>query len=287
MRIFNLFICSLLVICCILFTTYLHSGAFERIGIGARPMAMSGAYTGIGDDVAGIYYNAAGTVNIDSERLEIMYVNLYGFSLVNYTFVGYARPGIWKGTLSMGLIHLGLGDEFRLRNFSEDTVLLSYGFNLVNNLNAGATLKFYGASYDGIRGTAWGADIAFLYNIKKLFYVGLNIQDINSPTIKWETGNEDELILNPNIGVALKLTKRFTITTELKNIFTYERTICSGGELELFEKEFFIRGGLAYQKVFSFSFGAGFVISNFQIQYSVQKHSDLGWNNILGLNINL
>jgi len=294
MKIYNLFIRFLLITCYLLLTTYnlplntyLYGAAFERIGVGARALGMSGAFTGLGNNAAGIYYNTAGLVNVENEQLEIMYINLYGFSLVSYTFIGYARPNVGNGTISMGLIHLGLGDEFKLRNFSEDTVLLAYGFNLLKNLNSGVALKFYGASYDGIRGTAWSGDIAFLYNLKNILYAGINVQDINSPTIKWETKNEDELMLNPNIGVALKLTERFTITADFKNILTYERTYCVGSELELFEKRFFVRGGISYQKVFSFSFGFDIIVSEFQFQYSMQRHVDLGWNNILGLNVNL
>lgn len=269
------------------YEAYIYSAAFERIGIGARAQGMSGAFTGLGNDVSGIYYNTAGLVNITEDQLEFMYNNLYGLSLVNYTFIGYARPHVGEGTISMGWIHMGLGDEFQLRNFTEDTVLLGYGFCLLKDVNLGFSLKYYGASYDGMRGAAWGADVSCLYNLNEILLVGVNIQDINFPLIKWENKTKDRLPLNVNTGLSLKMTKLFTLSGDLKNIFNYERTYCVGGELELIQKMLFIRAGGAYQKVLSFSFGFGLFISNFQFQYSTQRHSDLGWNNIMGLTIYL
>ena len=42
-----------------------YAGAFLRIPMGARPVAMGGAYTAIANDGAGSFYNVAGITGIN------------------------------------------------------------------------------------------------------------------------------------------------------------------------------------------------------------------------------
>lgn len=270
-----------------LFVSITYGASFDRINIGSRAIGMAGSFTAIADNTSGIYYNPAGLPAIKSDEIEFMYENLNGLDFVNYYFFGYTRPNIWKGTIGFGYIYLGLGDEILLRNFSEHTFFFSYGIRIKRHFFTGLNLKFYGASYDWIRGTAWAPDIGFLFNLKEKLYLGAIIQDIISPKIKWETGAEDKIDINLNLGAALKITERFTISSDLKNVFNYERTVSSGFELEFYKELIFLRGGFSYQKIFLISFGAGLNLSNFQINLTVQKHSDFGFNSIIGANIKL
>lgn len=265
----------------------LSGAAFEHRDFGARATGLSGAFTAIADDTTGIYHNPAGLPQIKEDQIEVMYNNLYSLSIVNYYFIGYVRPIMNEGAVSLAWIHMGLGEDFKVKNFSEETILLGYGFNLIDNLNLGATLKYYAASYNRTRGAAWGADISSLYSINQILFLGIHVQDVNFPVIKWENQVDDKMKLNLNAGIGLKVTKLFTLSTDVKNILIYKRVYCVGAELEIFEKTLYLRSGLSFQKIFNFSVGAGYYISNFQFHYSAQKHSDLGWNNVIGLTVKI
>lgn len=273
----------------LLFNVYslVFSASFDRINIGARAKGLAGSFTALADNTSGIYYNPAGLLAVENDEIEFMYENLYGLGFINYYFFGYARPNVWKGTIGFGYIYLGLGDETLLRNFSESTFLFSYGIRIKQYFSAGINLKFYGASYDGMRGTAWAPDVGLLFNLKERLFLGAIIQDAISPKIKWETGAEDAIDMNLNLGAMLKITERFSISSDLKNVFNYERTVSSGFELEFYKELIFLRAGISFQKVFLISFGAGINLSNFQINWTVQKHSDFGFNNVIGANIRL
>jgi hypothetical protein len=52
-------------------------GSFSNTGIGARVCGMSGAFTGLADDVYALYYNPAGLGRIGRKELAIDYSKLY------------------------------------------------------------------------------------------------------------------------------------------------------------------------------------------------------------------
>ncbi len=267
----------------------LQAGSFDRVAISPRAIGMSGAFTGLADDVFGIYYNPAGLVQLPKDEIGFAYQNLYGLSLVNYYFLGYAKPGIGKGAIGIGWLHMGLGEEFVIKNFSENTVFLSYGYKLMDSFNLGLSIKFFGASYSGLRGLSWGSDISFLYHYDNKVYAGLIIQDINNPTIKWENKATDNISRNVNIGLMSPFMEWIVLTGEIKNFFdNYLRLYGMGTELKFLEDKLKLRGGVALTKnLFSFSFGAGIALSSVNFDYSVQKHSDLDYNHIAGVIIKI
>jgi len=53
-----------------------EAGAFDRIGIGARPKGMGDAFTAISDDGNSIYWNPAGIARIEKSELSVMHKDL-------------------------------------------------------------------------------------------------------------------------------------------------------------------------------------------------------------------
>lgn len=264
----------------------LFSASFEHMGGGAKALGLSEAFTARADDASAVSYNHAGLAKIKQDQLDMMIVNLYGINIISHSFIGYARV-INPGTASIGWIHLGSGDDFFIQDISENTVILGYGYDLFPFITLGMGVKFYGAHYDGIRGTGWGVDLSGLSCLNDFLQIGVHVQDINSPFIEWETQTEERLPLNVNAGLACFIYDISIISMDVRNITTYERTYCVGSEFFFFDKILTLRGGFSYQKIWSFSGGCGVKESNLQFQYSFQKHMDLGWSNILGLTIQI
>ncbi len=262
--------------------------SLETIPVGTRACGMGGAYTAVGTTPSGIYYNPAELIKIKNEMIEIMYVDLYNLSIINYTFIGYARPGIWRGILGISWLHTGTGDEFVLRNISEDRISLAYSFPVFDALNSGINIKFFTADYDGIKGTSWGMDISFIYFIlKDTISVGLNAQNINFPVIKWGTDTEEKIDPDINVGAGIKLMEFIIFSLDVKNIITYKRRYSAGLEIEVLKRRIYLRAGASYQKVLTISGGCGIRLGEFCMEYAIQRHLELGWNNIFGVIINL
>lgn len=266
----------------------LHTGTFDRINIGARALGMGSAFSAVADNPSAIYYNPAGLVLIPADEVEIMRDNLYGLDLINYTFLGYARPYIWRGTLGFAMLFLQLGDEILLRNITEYSFLFSYGIKISEAFSTGINLKFYAANYDGIKASGWTPEIGLIVNfLKNKGRAGLMIQDLISPAIKWETGLEERIEPNLNLGISYNLTKRFLVSSDIKNLLNYERTYSAGCEIEFIRNLLLIRGGISLQKVYVITFGAGINLANFQINIAIKNHSDFGLSWTLGANIKL
>ena len=85
----------------------LNTGAaFLKIGAGARPAAMGGAYTALADDVNAIYYNPGALARLRRQELGATHAEwLLG---TKFDFIGYAQPTS-MGTFGLGITRLGVG----------------------------------------------------------------------------------------------------------------------------------------------------------------------------------
>src|SRR5687768_4673982 len=61
---------------------------FLEIGIGARGLAMAGAYTSISEGVTALYWNPAGAAELEGPAAAFSLANLYGDAGITHTFAG-------------------------------------------------------------------------------------------------------------------------------------------------------------------------------------------------------
>lgn len=128
----------------VLFLGFVSAQAFDEFPPGARPAALSGAFTALADDVHSLYYNPAGLTPLGRRQVTVSYAKLFPTltdqSNSALTFMAYGHPlkkdGSW-GTLGTGW------SEFRLQDlFLERTILVGYGKSFYKEkLSAGLTLK--------------------------------------------------------------------------------------------------------------------------------------------------
>lgn len=284
----------LLIIILILFCWSLYgaelsniSSAFTNIGYGAKPMGMGGAYVSLARGANSLVWNPAGINNLDSQY-ELTVDNVTLLDLFNYSYLGLALP--FKDYFSLGGGFVYSGDEA----MSESVLLISCGVNgeffdkpVLDNLNVGINLKYYGSSFgnnsdgsyiddDGLEhqvsGSAhgYGFDLGLQYNVTQFSAVGIMWENLVND-IFWESSNEtntakgnyDEsiptrLIMGYNVG-----NENFTFTLDYdKSIYSdIEDIIHTGGEYVLFDRYFSLRTGIS-QEIFTgdnrkYSFGIG------------------------------
>jgi hypothetical protein len=151
------------------------SGAdFLTIGVGARPMAMGGAFTAVdvGADANAVNWNPAALGLIDKAGVTASYNSL--FVDENQGFFGYAAPigkdgGVWAG----GLNYLSVAKIERRGTTDTETPVstfdnqnyaasLSYARSFGPGIQAGGTLKYVRTALDTLKENAMAVDAGIL-----------------------------------------------------------------------------------------------------------------------------
>ncbi|MCK4532985.1 PorV/PorQ family protein [bacterium] len=184
---------------------------FLKMEIGARPVALGGAFVAVADDANLIYWNPAGLSGIEHNEVTLMH-NERGEE-IRYEFLAYVQPvKVLKGGLGASVSFLNVGgiegyDPWGVKTgelyFHDFAFSLAYGRRLIGKLDGGINFKIFQEILDDEKVNAYAVDIGWLYPspLKSLVF-GLNIQNIGSP-IKF-IDDEDELPLNIKVGGAWK-----------------------------------------------------------------------------------
>jgi len=185
--------------------------AFKN-GVGARALAMGGAFVAVCDDATAMLWNPAGLANLDDTRLAGMSTDLYGLG-ITHQFVGattsFANLGIGLGweraSVDGQLVEAGgqLGGAF---TWGENVIIGSLATNVMDVAMAGANVKYYMANSGlGDSATGFGFDLGLLVSLGDMFVIGVNAIDLAGSTIEWDSGAVDVVNGLYKIGMALRL----------------------------------------------------------------------------------
>ena len=187
--------------------------AFVDIGIGARPMALAGAYSAVVKDASAVFWNPAGLANLEGRSVFLAHTKQLG--LIPYNALAFGvrlgeLHGVGGGTITSG-------DE----ELHETTLMLSYGLNLSEmirslpvEMRAGISLRWQIADFGGnpigdenssifptevidearaeqVSGTAsgFGLDIGVKVRTSSEFYYGFTWKNMVN-TLTWNNGSE-------------------------------------------------------------------------------------------------
>ncbi|MCB4756611.1 MAG: hypothetical protein LHV69_06215 [Elusimicrobia bacterium] len=214
-----------LFLCPICFLGSLEAG-FEEVGAGARAQGMAEAFVAVADDANAIYYNPAGSTQVNESELTTQYgqflKGLSDASAVESNYVGVLQPlgaGRW-GTLGLAL-HNYKGSRY----FADRMLYLSYArklappaFGRTGPLSWGINLKQFRRQYEpdpytnnalndvgvgtgqadplfsknGYSKEAYALDLGALvqFGTGKKTSVGVSIANINQPDISLGGGKD-------------------------------------------------------------------------------------------------
>lgn len=145
---------------------------FLKIGAGARPAALAGAFTAVADDATGLYWNPAGCA-VARPGVVASYVDWpVGIS---HRFVGLVVP--WGGqAVGVSLVHLGcpqtpVTTEMQPEGtgetwgFNDVAVALTYARSMTDRFSFGITLRYVDEALDVLHMRAFTFDAGTLYRI--------------------------------------------------------------------------------------------------------------------------
>jgi hypothetical protein len=284
---------------------YGNVAAVLELGMGARPLAMGGAFVGLADDANALFFNPAGLAGVQ------------GFSALSSL---ESRPGIATfGHVSAALPHVGLGihyfdfgdvpqvDEngnvigsFSYRNYiflagagvrGSNLPVLSL-IPLIRDLGVGVNVKFVQiATLEPGSGSGMAFDLSLLYGGTRTgvrmglftgFGLGFTLENAVGVPIKYGSGHQEDWPRSVVVGASVTLLGSWTVVADL-----------APGKGVRFGVEWCplpalaVRAGLRSEGVVMWSLGIGVQYGMFTLDYTFVAHPHLAGQQRLSFEVAL
>ncbi|MBN1999526.1 PorV/PorQ family protein [candidate division KSB1 bacterium] len=211
-----------------------YAGEFMSLGVGARSLGMGSAHVAVGGDATFGYWNPAGLSPIQYPELTAMHSRRFG-GVVNYDYVGIGLPFRKSESFAISMIRLAVddipftalprpnldigaiytdsdGNQLANRPYVEKVVsdaeyafYLSYSKQRSEIFAYGANVKFVRKGVGDYSAWGIGFDVGILWNPVDRLRAGLNIQDITTTLLAWNTGHRELIAPTAKLGVAYPL----------------------------------------------------------------------------------
>nr|MBN2277455.1 PorV/PorQ family protein [candidate division Zixibacteria bacterium] len=269
---------------------------FLKIPVGARPMAMGGAFTGVANDETSLYYNPGGIADLKGKR----YVAGYNNNVFDMQsgFLGYIHPVGENRKVTVYLNYLSYGDFVEtddtgrvLGTFGGSDLLFAAGYamNINPKLAVGGTLKLIYEKIDDFSATGFAIDLGARLAVdrQQRTHVGVMIQNLGKQLSTFGDGEKDPLPLVVRGGVSSYL-KGLPLLIAGDLIYPTDNDLyfALGGEL-LALKPLYLRlgysnfgenykTGSSKDDLSGFTAGFGVDYKYMQISYTITPQAELG-----------
>jgi hypothetical protein len=188
-------------------------GAFKN-GVGARALAMGGAFVAVANDATAACWNPAGLATLNDTRLAGMSTDLYGIG-GGLQYVGavttFANLGVGLAWERFG--YSGTGNDVdgtpntTKIDWVEQALALSLATNVMDVAMVGANVKYYMANGLGNTASGFGFDLGVLVSLGDMFVIGVNAMDLAGSSLTWTAGTKatDRIDSLYKAGLAMKL----------------------------------------------------------------------------------
>jgi len=298
-----------------------YAGEFLSFGMGGRALGLGGAYVSIADDGFSSYWNPAATALSSHQMIFNHSSNFDG--LLTYDALGYSRP-VKNGGLGLVFIRLsitgipytngalvdlngnGLMDPGERLDYdliteiqdAESALFLNYSRMYRKDVFWGANLKIVNKSVGSNSAWGIGLDAGVLARLPHDLRLGLNLQDITTTYLAWDTGEKEIITPAARLGLSWNPdfagNKALTISTGLDVRFEGRRTASQYylGNLSAdshYGLEYVLKQRLALRlgsDLGRLAAGAGLVLGRFSFDYAYLGSQDLGNSTRLSASLN-
>lgn len=277
---------------------------FLKINVGARAVAMGGAFTGLANDAQSLYYNPAGLTTMPGDNFVAGYHNY--FEDLQSGMVGYVRQGS-IGSLGAQISYLNYGDFVKtdqagtvLGDFSGGDLLfgLSFARSYNQTISYGVTAKYLYEKLEEYSATGIAFDFGVRYETEELDSRGFDRKNkFTAGVMLQNLGTQLTALGSDSAKYSLPLMLRAGGSAELEGLpllFSGDLILPNDNDLhvavgaEYYElKPLYIRAGWnsfgsnykaddSEDSWAGLSFGAGFDLRGYHVAYAVQLAGDLG-----------
>ncbi len=197
-----------------------YAGAFMRMGVGPRALALGGAWTAQANSPAAAYWNPAGLARL-SRPMMMLAVNKFDLGRQQnflsavlrtrhgafaFSWLGFAVEGIEARTGN------STEPDYTFAN-SENAMLISYAHRLGRYFSAGFNLKLYYHTLDRQHAVGRGMDFAVLFTPNRFLRFGISAREL-ADYLNWSGGYRDDFPRTIQAGMAVSPTPQFTLSLD-------------------------------------------------------------------------
>ncbi|NNF07853.1 MAG: conjugal transfer protein TraF [Candidatus Eisenbacteria bacterium] len=189
----RLFLFFFVTLFCVSISTPAQAGYFDRIEVGARGLALAGAYGASVDDVSALHWNPAGLSLMQSPEIMLTHSRPYVVRSLSTNAVAVGAP-ILSGGVALGWHRLGVTDLI-----GENLISLGYGQSIYTGDNSriyvGGAAKLASVSIS-IPGRDFGtetkvtADLGLMVQQGRQLRLGLVHRNFGEPSFDFIEGGE-------------------------------------------------------------------------------------------------
>jgi hypothetical protein len=250
---------------------------FEDVAVGARPLALGGAFVAIADDANAVYWNPAGLTRMEGIRLMGTRAWLYGVPDFHVDYLAFRAPDVGFMSLGFGWLNAALKDIQ-----SENTFIFSLARRGPGPLRVGVNLKHFrldapgyerynDPAYQGAQ-SAWGVDVGMLMMFRQNITLGLSARNLNEPELRMlnTTTNPDVISRRFHVGAAYLFRETVVLTTDLVSQTSDfgDFRLHAGGEI-WFYRAYAVRVGTSQNRQ---SVGAGVKANHWKVDFALVNH---------------
>lgn len=264
------------------------TGAFSAFdtGVGARALAMGGAFVGVADDAMGVCWNPAGLGGLNDTRLAGMSTNLYGLPTdLTHQYVG-VTTSVFNIGVGLAWERFAVGGTF---DVTEQAFIGSVGANVLDYGLVGANVKYYMAENTGVAGSGFGFDLGLQVGIGEMFTVGVSAKDLGGTQISYDDETTDVVDAAYKAGLAMSLLDDALTLAADVDFGTELGDAHVGLEFQLID-ELALRGGVVLTDSFQdyyFTVGAGINVAGLYVDAAYLLENTLGNTLVLSAEFSL
>ncbi|MBI4061242.1 MAG: PorV/PorQ family protein [Elusimicrobia bacterium] len=263
---------------------------FLKVGIGARPTAMGGAFSALADDANAVNWNPGALGTIERKNVTASYSSL--FQDQSQGFVGYAGPlKDDMGTVAAGMNYLTVTNIERRAADTEEAdstfsnqnfaLNLSYGRRaFAEGLALGGSLKFIRTTLDSFSASAAALDFGALYKTRiENLTAGVSMQNLGTKI------GPDPLPFKIKGGAAYRLfDRKLALAADVDWLAVDQRAYLSLGTEYWLQKILAARAGYQFgrgqdqlnNRFVGLGIGLGLKAERFNLDYAFVPFGNLG-----------
>jgi len=271
-------------------------GSVLDLGMGARPLAMGGAFVGLADDVNALFFNPAGLTRVQGLPILSSYEVRPG--IASYGHLSAAMSGFGFGIHYFDFGKIPQTDEFGnitgYFSYRDCFLIAGAGFPILRNVpllgefDLGITARFMKVSTLA-PGSGSGAafDLAFLLGGNGASFaqgfltdarLGIVLKNLVGLPLSYKSGHQETWPRSVTVGASAKLFKQWTLTVD----FVSGRGVRLGMEWRAIS-ELTVRAGLRNENVLVWSLGISVQFNAFTLDYALVVHPYLAEQHRLSL----
>ncbi len=256
---------------------FTEAGAFsENLPVGARSLAMGGAYVALADGPDAVFLNPGGLAQISGTAVALFYQKPFGLEDVNFGTATATVP-VAGYRVSIGFMNLGnpLYDQ------TEIAVALSHHFRDI--FYYGVALRYQSTQIEsfGSSGTV-GVGFGVVAPLGERLSLGFEATNLNRPRLGKA---QEELPQTFKSGLSLFAAPSLILSVEIFKDVRYSEELRFGTEFRPLER-LALRAGAASNPS-RFSAGFGVAVDPFHVDYAFFTHNDLGLTHQVSFTVHL